>query len=447
MSARKSTAVEALEFLPAALEVLERPASPLGRAVLWAILALLGCALTWSVLGEVDVVAVARGKVIPAGRVKVVQPLETAVVRRILVGEGERVAAGQLLIELDATTPSADRERLEAELDSVRLGIARIDALVAALDRPARAPQLGTPAGAAPVAVALHARRLAREYAAYRAQERELLARERERHAELAATRMRIEQLDATLPLVEEQAQALRLLAERKLAPRLEWLEIERTRIEHVKERSVRAQELGRLESSIASARGARAAYRAGFERDLLAELAALGLRARTLEQELAKVRRRERLGRLTAPVAGVVQALSVHTVGAVVTAAETLVVIVPDGQPLVVEAWVENKDIGFVHVGQAAEVKLDPFPFTKYGTLAGRVAHLSRDALPDERLGLVYRAQVEVEVTHVEVDGERVAVAPGMAAVVEVKTGRRRLIEFLLSPLLRYRDESARER
>ena len=145
--------------------------------------------------------------------------------------------------------------------------------------------------------------------------------------------------------------------------------------------------------------------------------------------------------------MAGVVQQLAVHTVGGVVTPAQELMVIVPADSRIEVESMVLNKDIGFVHSGQEAEIKVESFPFTRYGTIVGEVKFVSRDAVADETLGLVYPARMKMAKTTILSGSTEVPLAPGMAVTVEIKTGKRRLIEYLLAPLQRYRDESLRER
>ena len=166
-----------------------------------------------------------------------------------------------------------------------------------------------------------------------------------------------------------------------------------------------------------------------------------------SLAQEKVKAEDRGRLLRLTAPVGGTVQQLAVHTVGGVVTPAQPLMVIVPGDNPLEVEAFVANKDIGFVRNDQVAEIKVETFPFTKYGTLPGKVMQVSGNAIQDEKRGLVYAARVKLEKATLNVDGKTVNLSPGMAVTVEIKTGKRRVIDYFLSPLLQYGDESLRER
>ena len=165
------------------------------------------------------------------------------------------------------------------------------------------------------------------------------------------------------------------------------------------------------------------------------------------MEQEQVKADKRLALQRLTAPVAGRVHRLAVHTVGGVVTPAQELMHIVPEQGAVEVEAWVANRDIGFVHEGQPAKIKVETFPFTKYGTIAGTVRTVSSDATPDKTLGLVYEAKVTMQKAVMQVQDKLVNLSPGMAVTVEINMGQRRLIEFLLSPLLKYKEESMTER
>jgi len=169
--------------------------------------------------------------------------------------------------------------------------------------------------------------------------------------------------------------------------------------------------------------------------------------RASGVEQDLIKAEQREKAQRLVSPIDGTVQQLAVHTVGGVVSPAQPLMAIVPDDDVLEVEARLLNSDVGFVKPGQRVEVKLDAFPFTKYGTLPGVLQSVSADSVQDEKLGLIYPIRVKLDRNKVDVDGQPITLAPGMATTVEIKTGSRRLIEFILSPVMRLHQESMRER
>jgi hemolysin D len=193
--------------------------------------------------------------------------------------------------------------------------------------------------------------------------------------------------------------------------------------------------------------------YRTGLDaleaeiRQRDAEIQAAKGQIASLDQELTKARYEQSLTELRAPVAGTVQQLAVHTLGGVVTPAQPLLTLVPSDQHVEVEALLENKDVGFVHAGQPVSVKVETFNFTKYGTVAGEVVSVSQDAIKDEKRGQVYNAKVRLARSQLLIDGRSVALAPGMAVTVEIKTDQRRVIDYFLSPLEQHLQESLGER
>ena len=247
--------------------------------------------------------------------------------------------------------------------------------------------------------------------------------------------------------MIDEQTLSIKKLVENNLAPRMQWLDLERERIEQVEERERSKSRLLMTEASIESLRDERNIYVAKYHAALLGELTDLENRAATYVEELTKAKKREQLHYLTAPVSGIVNQLRTHTVGGVVTVAEPLMSIVPSNSTLVAEAWIQNKDIGFVHEGQLVSIKIDAFPFTRYGLINGEITRISEDAVHDEKLGWSYAAYISLEHSSVRVGGKDVPLSPGMTLTAEVKVGKRRLIEFLLSPLIRGMKEAARER
>lgn len=436
-----------LEFLPATLEIQETPPSPVGRLVGWSIITMFALSIGWSIVGRLDIVAVAHGKIIPDGRVKVVQPFETGVVKRKLVREGETVEAGQLLLELDTTLATAEVARLENTLLSTRLEQSRVSALLAAIHAEDGNLVHPPPSGASPVQIQRQQFRLREALAEYHATLGSSRQIERRHQADLAVTRSHLGQLNATIPLIDEQTLSIKKLVESNLAPRMQWLDLERERIEQVEERERSKSRLLMTEASIESLKDERNIYIAKHHAALLGELTDLENRAATYVKELTKAKKREQLHYLTAPVSGVVNQLRAHTVGGVVTTAEPVMSIVPSNPTLVAEAWVQNKDIGFVHEGQLVSIKIDAFPFTRYGLINGEIIRVSEDAVHDEKLGWNYAAYISLERSSVRVGGKDIPLSPGMTLSAEVKVGKRRLIEFLLSPLIRGMKEAARER
>ena len=437
------TKKQELEFLPAVLEIQESPPSPLGRTLLWVFVAFFIIAIGWAIIGKIDIVAVAQGKIIPGDRIKVIQPLEIGTVLAIHVQEGQTVKQGDPLIELDATSSGADQQRLRNELMTAQLDAARLRALSAT----APEAEFTLPAHADRAQAALQKQMLRNQLEEQAARLSALDSAITQRQAEYATTQDTVAKLEATLPLITQRTQSLKNLADKKLVAENTWLELEQQRLEQHHDLATQRNRLKEITAAIASAEQQRLALHAEFRRTTLTELAKTEERITALHQELIKAQQRTTLQRLTAPVSGVVQQLAIHTVGGVVTPAQQLMVIVPNEHTLEVEALVQNKDIGFVHAGQAAEIKIETFPFTKYGIIDAEIRHISNDAIADEKLGLIYAARVLMKTSVINVDGKQVNLTPGMAVTVEIKTGKRRLIEYFLSPLLQYTQESVRER
>ena len=433
------------EFLPAALEILEAPPNPAGRIVLWALIAFLAIALVWACLGRIDMVASANGKVTPRGSVKTIQPSDYGVVRAIHVVEGQSVVAGQPLVELDPTVSKAEVEQARQALVTAEIDVARTRALVdyaAGKGNTFRAPP-EAPAQIAEIQAALVLAKI-REFETARAGLRQELA---QRRGDAGMVSAEVAKLEEQLPLVTDQHDKLESLSKNNYVPKLQ--------VSEVKERLVgMRQDLAiRREESAKSRAGERAVVEqlgkteSEFAREALDALTEAEAARALRTEELKKAA--EKAGRtvLSAPVAGVVQQLQVHTIGGVVKPADPLLVVVPSDGELIVDAMVPNKDAGFIHAGQPVEVKLEAYPFTRYGVVNGVVEHIGRDAVQTEKEGLLYPARVRLKQAWIEIGGVRTPRAPGLAATAEIKTGDRRIIEYLLSPLARRVSEAGRER
>ncbi len=450
-----------LDFLPAALEIQEKPPSPAGRAIAWSVMAFFTIAVLWALFGKIDIVATAQGKIIPSGRVKVIQPMEIGVVRQIHVHEGQRVEAGDLLIELDPTSTQADLGGLEMELVDARLEHARYRQLAQMTDEVSLAnlsvsdhstvPGLQLPEALSQdvhaEATALHEQMLRSEWSEHMARTAALGNAIESRQAELAATHNEVKKLETTLPLITRRAEALKSMVAKHLGSRQVWLELEEERVTQQQDLALQKNRIKQVEASIREAKQQRQALASEFRGQLLTRLSEAGRRINQLEKERVKAAQRTELQHMTAPVSGVVQQLAIHTIGGVVTPAQELMKIVPESENIEVEAWILNKDIGFVVEGQIAEIKIETFPFTRYGTIDAEIIDVSNDAVTDEEKGLVYAGRVLMKQSVIQVGEKQVKLTPGMAVTVEVKTGKRRLIEFIMSPLLRYKEESMVER
>jgi hemolysin D len=457
-----------LAFLPAALEIAETPPSPIGRAVGATIIALFCVAIAWASLGSVDVVATAPGKLIPSGRTKLIQPFETGVVRAIHVHDGQHVNAGERLIELDPTMSEAELDHLKGDLIAVRLDVARLRAALAGHADPL--VDFHPPEDATPVQIEMHRQFLMSQILEQNAKIIEIERQQSQKEAERATVAASITKLEATIPVLQQRVDVRKYLVDKDLGSKLTYLTEYQDLVAQQQDLIVEQSKLKEADTAIAGFRESREKAAAEYRRALYDELAKADGKAAGIAQDVIKAERRTKLQELLAPVDGVVQQLAVHTVGGVVTPAQVLAVIVPLDSRLEIEATLSNNDIGFVHAGQGAEIKVDTFNFTRYGLLHGQVLSVSPDAIPSEttqerangetsattpqpatnetrRQELVYAARVSLDQQQLKVDGRLVELGPGMAVTVEVKTGSRRIISYLLSPLVKYKHDVLRER
>ncbi|GAA4351466.1 HlyD family type I secretion periplasmic adaptor subunit [Variovorax defluvii] len=434
------------QFLPAVLSLQESPVSPAPRAAMWIMLSFALGALVWAIWGRVDVVATAQGKVVANGGTKTIQSLETATVKRILVSDGQAVRAGDVLIELDATAAQADKDRVQGDLAAVRLQVARAQSLLAAIDK-GMVPRLARPEQVSELQFTDAQRLLAGQLSEYRARLGRIDAEVARREAELRTAMVLVRKLEQTVPIAQQRARDFKHLVDQNFVSRHGYLEREQARIEQEADLANQRSRLMEIEAALREARGQREELTAETRRIALDSIADGQQKGAALEQEFLKADSHGKLMRLSAPVDGTVQQLDVHTIGGVVTAAQPLMAIVPRDGPLEVEAFIENKDIGFVKPDQEAEVKVETFLYTRYGTIHARVNSVSHDAIHDDKRGLIYSARVKLARSAIFVDGTELRLSPGMAVSVEIRTGQRRLIEYFLSPLMQHAGESLHER
>jgi hemolysin D len=455
-----------LAFLPAALEIVETPPSPIGRAIAFTIIAVFSIALAWACIGAVDIVAVAPGKIIPSGRTKTIQPFETGVVRAIHVHDGQSVSAGDTLIELDPTMSGAELGRFKSDLMAAQLEVARLRAALAGKDDPLA--EFNPPDRAPSDLIQMHRRFLVSQTAEQNAKIAALDQQVAQKEAERATIQASIEKLKAIILPLQERVEIRRHLFNKELGSKLLYLSELQDLVGQRQEILVQQSRYGEAEAAIAALVETRSKTMAEYERGLLDDLTKAEQKAAGLAQDIIKAEQRTTLQTLTAPVGGVVQQLAIHTVGGVVTPAQALMLIVPAEARLEIEAMISNRDIGFVEVGQDAAIKIDTFNFTRYGLLHGKILIVSHDAIardkPQERLvdkqqgaetsssepkgqELVYAARVSLDRTEMEVENKTVNLSPGMAVTVEIRTGSRSIISYLLSPLIRYKHDSLRER
>lgn len=455
---------EQVAFLPAALEIIETPASPAGRAIGGCIIAFFLITLLWSVFGTVDIIAIAAGKIVPSGRSKTIQPFETGVVRAIHVHDGQSVKAGETLLEIDQTFNEAERSKAETELRQARLDSVRLRILI----EPAADAKPAWPEGTSLTMQSMQEQLLDNQRQSLAARLMGLDEQIAQSNSNLAAVEATIVKLQESLPLLRKRADIRQNLSEQGYGSKLEALTTQQQLLEAQNELKVQQERLSEAKAATAALRHQRQQTEADARQKFLADLAESEQKIAILQERLVQATQKSRLQTLTAPVDGTVQQLAVHTEGGVVTPAQALMVIVPSDSKIEIEAMVSNRDIGFVYAGQDVAIKIDTFNFTKYGLLSGKVQSISQDAIArnkpaasggeatpgsdsasSEPTGqeLVYAARITLEQTQMNIDGKPVNLVPGMAVTAEIKTGTRRIIEFLLSPLARHSQQALRER
>ncbi len=379
-------------------------------------------------------------------------------VQRIHVREGDEVKAGDPLITLVGTMTDAERVRLEQEITAFSLQLARQEAFTDYLDHNT---------GSRPETLKLDSylslkfnqsvqgkktqtfeeQLLLQQIEDYVSASETLKSQLKSKAAEQQTIKAIVTKLQRVLPIIEERTQALEGLYKKNYGSKVQYLELEQQRIEL--EEDIKAQQAAvrQLEAEQEEIQNQQLSLHAQTRRESLDQQEQLHRQLASLKQESIKAQELHDQQLITAPLDGTVQQLQIHTIGGVVQPAQALMQIVPKEAKMEVEAWILNKDIGFVQEGQKAEVKIDTFNFTKYGLIAGELINVSNDAVPDEKQGLRYLANVQIEKDWMLVEKRKVNLSPGMSVAVEIKTGQRRLIEYFLSPLLRFKQESIRER
>lgn len=445
--------INAVDFLPPLLRLQERPPNPIGKKILWALLIFLAALLLWALIGRLDIVAVAEGKLVPESYLKIVQPAESGIVKEILVQEGDSVKAGQVLMRMDALMTEADSKSINAEYERKRLTLRRIEAELA--DQPF-VIETDDSQGLAQEVLAQHrANRMSLEAAL--AEERSRLIKAKQ---EVAAAGQVKRKLQETLHYYQEQDQAFQKLSKEGFASPLMASDKKRERLEKEQELQTQTYLIESAKASMLQSEKKLAQIDSDYRRQLHAERNEIQGLFDKLEQEVAKQAHKHELMELKASQDGVIKEMATHTVGTVVQPGTVLLTLIPKHEALRAEVWVSNEDIGFVRVGQAVKLKFAAFPFQKYGMLGGVVDHISVDAA-DNGTGscnidskpkaqdepLVYKALVKLNQPDLEMHGQKFPLSAGMQTNAEIWLRDRTVMEYLLSPVRQAWHEAGRER
>lgn len=429
--------------------------SHIGRIVLWTVSILIFILIIWAALGKLDIIATAEGKLVPQTLVKIVQPAEAGVVKELLVNEGDAVKQGQVLARLDTTLASADKAGISSDLATQQMQMRRLEAELS--DQP-----MLPKAGDDPQRYA----QVLNQYTAHRRafldgleQEKSLLTKAE--HERKGAAEM-LSKLQQTLPTYQRTAAAYDKLEKEGFMGSLAAADKQREAIEKAKDLDAQQSAVHALNATIAAQTKRISQMQSSYKSELQKELAEVRARTAQLQPTLDKSIYKEGLMELRAPQDGVIKDLATTTVGAVVQPGTVVLTLVPHGEQLFADVNIKNDDVGFVQVGQSAQIKLATYPFQKYGMLTGRVVRISADATESNPPAAgsnsndagapttiaTYKARVRLDQQVLsDPQGKALAITPGMQVAAEINQGKRTVLEYLLSPVQKAVQEAGRER
>ncbi len=424
--------------------VLSKSRRPAFRTVAWLIMLLIAAFFAWASVAKLDEVSSAAGEVIPSAKVKVVQHLEGGIIERLDVSEGTLVKQGQVLMQLALSGARANREELRVQLDSLLLTRARLKAetdgtpLVFPEDIAQRRPEL-----------------VLAEQTTFDARNAEMqgklgVARQQmaQRELEVKELEARRRGVEANLRLGRERLRLSGELLKEGLTPRMDHLEIQREIESLSGEAKVLEQGVPRSKAALAESKSHLQEVLEGYRRRSVEELSKTELQIARVKEGLTDASDRVKRTEIRSPIDGIVKNMRFHTIGGVVRPGEPIMEIVPVGDELVVQARLSPVDRGYVRVGQKAVVKISTYDFVRYGGLDGVVERIAADTNTDQATGQpFYEVIVRTQKTYLGDKAGELPITPGMQATVDIHTGERSVLSYLIKPVLKLRSEAFRER
>jgi len=422
------------EFKPLLVEIEDRPLNPLGRMLLWVVIIFMVLGSLWLFLAKIDVVVSARGKVIPHGEIKILQPIETGVISKLHVKEGDFVLKGQVLVEIDPSVTETNLNSKQKNLELLEIEISRLIALI-------ENNEFKIPGYIKDADIVDTQKLIFKTTKQAYEQQMELIKKQvlqvEEQISSLLVDKNRLSQHYKS---VQEKEQ--RLLKVIDIIAQNEYDAAHKEVVEYEEQLRMKDHEIIQLNEKFNELSEQKLLVTQEYKNKLLEELTQKRKEATLLKVDIKSIKFQNEKQKITSPVDGYVGKLNVHTVGGVVSPAEKLISIVPKNVPYVIKATVLNQDIGFIKEGMESAIKIDTFSFQKYGLIPAKVSHISDDAIEDEKLGAVYEVYLQPQKDFLIVKGEKVYLNSGMSVTAELKVSSRRIIEFFIYPLIRYLDE-----
>jgi len=430
-------------FLPSHLALLKNPPSYL--ALITAITISIGIllAIVWSYIGKLDIQATAQGKLVVSGHTQFIQAFELSRLQHIYVTNGQTVKQGDPLLRVNVLGVSQDILTL-----NYQISFQKIEKLVhhALLEEthPKFAHEFSQLLAPEQQRVLKSYQNLKNEYDALIKETENEMALNRTHYS---ARTHELKDVNALLNNIQKRLDAHRMLSKKHLISQKEFLEHEKELLMAKKEKTAKLSELTILNNQYDSLQEKRHRLQTQKRQEWYEKYRQAEFKQDSAEQELLKHQEREQLKIVRSPVDGTVQQLATYTLGAVLQPTQQLMVIVPNKDVQLAEVKILNKDIGFIREGQNVTVKIDAFPYTRYGTIEGEVVSISRDSTQDEQLGLVFLGQIALKKKNLFVEGEKIELTPGLSVTTEIKTEKRRIIDYLLSPIQEYTTTAMREK
>lgn len=417
---------DSYEFKPLLSEIEESPVSPLGRFTFWTVVSLIIITILWLIIGKIDIVVTARGIVIPDGEAKIIQPLETGIIKEILVKEGDFVKQGQLLVLIDTMTTDAQLKTVKETLEISRQEAKRLKAQ--GMEK--------TPVLEDEIQKKVYNESLKALNGLINAKNQEINQINRQIDSALAQKRDYENQLQSAIDREKRLADVQDIVAYNDLKEA-------RDRIIALTESVNRYEaEIKRLQAQKRQVQSEIMQLRADFKTQKLETFIELDKRIKELEANKEQIEFSNINQKITSPVDGYIDKLMIHTIGGVVTPAQELIALTPYDMPVLIKAQVLNKDIGFIKPDMPVSIKIDTYDFQKYGLIHGKVKSISKNSVENEELGPVYEIYIIPDKNTLIIDGKEQKISTGMTLNAEIEIGKRRIIEFFIYPLIKYMDE-----
>ena len=422
---------DSYEFKPLLSEIEETPVSPLGRFTFWTVTSLIIITISWLIIGKIDIVVTARGIVIPDGEAKIIQPLETGVIKEILVKEGDFVKKDELLVLIDTMTTDAQLKTIKENLKTSKQEAKRLEAQGVGINFNSDNE----------IQKKLYDESLKALNSLIGVKNQEIKQIERQIDSNLAQKRDYENQLQSAIDREKRLSNVKDIIAYNDLREA-------KDRTVGLRESVIRTEaEISRLQAQKRQVQNEIVQLKADFKAQKHENLAETNKRINELESNKEQIEFSNINQKITAPVDGYIDKLMIHTVGGVVTPAQELIALTPSDMPILIKAQVLNKDIGFIKEGMPVSIKIDTYDFQKYGLLHGEVKSISQNSIEDEDLGPVYEIYITPDENSMLIDGKKQKISAGMTLNAEIKIGKRRIIEFFIYPLIKYMDEGVNVR